>query len=66
MAWHARNDCGVKKLSFVCGVYPPPPGNPYGRLVTSTEYKSAIANAGEKFGGIYLGDNNGPNYSQWA
>lgn len=66
MAWHARNDCGVKKLSFVCGIYPPPASNPYGRIVTSTEYKNAIASAGERFGGIYLGDNNGPNYSQWA
>ncbi len=65
LAWHAREDCGVKKLRMVCGIYEAP-ANPYGRNITSTQYKNIIAAAGERFGGIYLGDNNGPNYSQWA
>lgn len=65
LAWHAREDCGVRKLTMLCGIYEAA-SNPYGRTVTSTQYKNIIAAAGERFGGIYLGDNNGPNYSQWA
>jgi hypothetical protein len=65
MAWHARNDCGVKKITFICGIYPAPQ-NPNSTMYTADQYQSFIAAAGERFGGIYLGDNNGPNYSQWA
>ncbi len=65
LAWHAREDCGVRKLTMLCGIYEAPT-NPYGRNLTPAYYKSVIANAGERFGGIYLGDNNGSNYSQWA
>lgn len=64
MAEHAR-DCGIRKLTFICGIYPAP-SNPYGATLTARQYKDIIATAGERFGGIYLGDNNGPNYSQWA
>ena len=66
MAWHAREDCGVKKLRMVCGIYDASSYNPNARTITASQYKSIIALAGERFGGIYLGDNNGSNYSQWA
>lgn len=66
MAYHAREDCGVRKLTMVCGIYDASSYNPLARTLTSSQYKSIIAAAGERFGGIYLGDNNGPNYSQWA
>ena len=56
---HAHS-CGVKKVAMLCGVYPAK------RVVTSTEYKAIIKSAGAKFGGIYLGDNNGPDYAQWG
>jgi len=65
MAYHAREQCGVRKLTFICGIYPAPT-NPNSVMYSASEYKSFIAAAGERFGGIYLGDNNGPNYSQWA
>ena len=63
---HARS-CGARKIVFLCGVYPVSTSqNPYARTVTSAQYKSILAAAGERFGGIYLGDNNGQNYSQWT
>jgi hypothetical protein len=66
LAWHAREDCGVRKLTMLCGIYDAP-SNPYGgRVLPASYYKKVISDAGERFGGIYLGDNNGPNYSQWA
>lgn len=64
LAEHARN-CGVRKMTFLCGIYPAPT-NPNSVMLSASQYKSVIAAAGERFGGIYLGDNNGPNYSQWA
>jgi hypothetical protein len=66
LAYHAREDCGVRKLTMVCGVYDASQYNQYARTITSAEYKNAIRTAGERFGGIYLGDTNGSNYSQWA
>ena len=63
MAQHAR-DCGIRKFTFLVGIYPS--DNPYGVTLTARQYKDIIAGAGERFGGIYLGDNNGSNYSQWA
>jgi hypothetical protein len=65
LAYHAREQCGVKKVMMLCGIYPAP-YNPNSVMYSASQYKSFIAAAGEKFGGIYLGDNNGPNYSQWA
>lgn len=56
---------GVKKLNFVCGVYYTDT-NPHSKLYTSNQYLTALKNQGEIFGGIYLGDNNGPNYEQWS
>jgi hypothetical protein len=64
MAEHAR-DCGIRKFTFVCGIYPAE-SNPYSVMLSARQYKDIIAAAGERFGGIYLGDNNGSNYSQWA
>jgi len=57
---------GVRKMAFLCGIYPPPADNPYGKVVSADEYQAIIKEAGERFGGIYLGDNNGSNYAQWA
>lgn len=65
MAEHARA-CGVRKLTYICGIYDASSYNPNARTLTARQYKDIIAGAGERFGGIYLGDNNGPNYSQWA
>src|SRR5574338_3824 len=56
---HAR-DVGLTKVQMLCGIYPAK------RYITSSQYLYAIKTAGEMFGGIYLGDNNGSNYSQWA
>lgn len=66
LAWHAREDCGVRKLTMVVGIYDSSHYNQYARTLSANQYKSIIAAAGERFGGIYLGDNNGPNYAQWA
>lgn len=65
MAYHAREDCGVRKIMFLCGIYPAPT-NPNSVMYSASQYKGFISAAGERFGGIYLGDNNGSNYSQWA
>lgn len=65
LAFHARQ-YGVKKLNFICGIYDASATNPNARNVTAAHYKWVLKQAGETFGGIYLGDNNGPNYSQWA
>lgn len=64
-AQHARS-WGVLKLTFVCGIYDASPNNPNAKTYTAAEYKAAIRTAGERFGGIYLGDNNGSNYAKWA
>lgn len=64
-ASHAR-DSGAKKISILCGLYDASSYNPHARKVTPKEYLNIIEEAGEKFGGIYLGDNNGPNYSVWT
>lgn len=66
LAEHAREDCGVSKLKYLCGVYDASSYNPNARTVTAAQYKSIIEQAGERFGGIYLGDNNGSNYSKWT
>lgn len=62
---HARN-CGAKKVSILCGIYDASSYNPHARKVTPKEYLDVIAKTREKFGGIYLGDNNGADYSVWA
>lgn len=62
---HARS-CGVKKVSILCGLYDASEYNPNARKVSPKEYLQVLSNTGEKFGGIYLGDNNGPDYSVWA
>lgn len=64
-AAHARA-CGVKKVSILCGLYDASEYNEYARVVTPKEYLDIIRKLGERFGGIYLGDNNGPDYSVWA
>lgn len=64
-AYHAR-ECGAKKVSILCGIYDASSYNPDARKVTPQEYLTAIKEAGETFGGVYLGDNNGPDYSGWA
>jgi hypothetical protein len=65
LAEHARN-CGIRKFTMVCGIYDASSYNANARNIPAAQYKSIIAQAGERFGGIYLGDNNGSNYSQWA
>ncbi len=66
LAEHAREHCGVSKITYLCGIYDASSYNPNARTVTAQQYKSIIAAAGERFGGVYLGDNNGSNYNQWA
>ncbi len=65
LAQHAREHCGVNKLTFLCGMYDSSSYNPNARTVTPAQYKSIIAAAGERFGGIYLGDSIGSNYAPW-
>lgn len=62
---HARAS-GAKKVSILCGIYDASSYNPNARHVTPQEYLDVIRKTGEKFGGIFLGDNNGPDYSVWA
>ncbi len=62
---HAR-ECGVKKVSILCGIYDASSYNPNARKVTPKDYLDILAKTGENFGGIYLGDNNGADYSVWA
>jgi hypothetical protein len=62
---HARA-CGAKKVSILCGIYDASAYNPLARKVTAAEYLAILGRTGERFGGIYLGDNNGPDYSVWA
>jgi hypothetical protein len=62
---HAR-ECGAKKVSILCGIYDASSYNPNARAVTAKIYMDVLRATGEKFGGIYLGDNNGPDYSVWV
>lgn len=62
---HARAS-GVKKVSILCGIYDASSYNPNARKVTPKDYLDIITKTNEKFGGIFLGDNNGPDYSVWA
>lgn len=64
-AYHARA-CGAKKVSILCGIYDASSYNPIARKVTPKDYLDLLEKTGEKFGGIYLGDNNGSDYSVWA
>lgn len=62
---HARAS-GAKKVSILCGIYDASSYNPNARNVTPKEYLDIIRKTGEIFGGIFLGDNNGSDYSVWA
>lgn len=57
---------GCKKVAFLCGIYDASESNPGARTLTSDQYLTILREAGVKFGGIYLGDNNGSNYAQWV
>lgn len=64
LAEHARA-CGCTKITFLCGAYDASATNPYARTVTPAYYKQIIAAAGERYGGLYLGDNVQGNYQPW-
>lgn len=57
---------GVKKFNYVCGIYDASANNPAAKMYSADQYKAILKAAGVKFGGIYLGDNNGSDYAQWA
>lgn len=65
MATNCKN-YGVKKFNYICGIYDASANNPAAKMYSADEYKSILKSAGVKFGGIYLGDNNGSNYAQWG
>lgn len=65
MAENCRNH-GVKKFNYICGIYDARSYNPAAKVYSASQYIDILKQASAKFGGIYLGDNNGSNYAQWA